>query len=208
MDIHQPEHPVRSVRDFAFHIFTVTIGILIALGLEALVEAHRGRLLAAHARADFREEFRHNRAALLADEGKLQATQHELEGLIGYGRSRLAHKDAKVVDIAAARSFAFATATAWDTAVATQALLHLSFMETGAITAAVSAQSAFNALQNRAEAQWFELAAFGDPRAIADDQVAPALQKVTIAYAYASSVLAFEKTLIGTYDQALSALAP
>ena len=33
MDIHPPEGPVHSFKDFLFHLLTVTIGILIALSL-------------------------------------------------------------------------------------------------------------------------------------------------------------------------------
>jgi hypothetical protein len=37
MDLHPPGGPVRSVKDFFVHIGVVTLGILIALGLEQLV---------------------------------------------------------------------------------------------------------------------------------------------------------------------------
>jgi hypothetical protein len=39
MDLHPPGGPVRSVKDFFVHIGVVILGILIALGLEQLVEA-------------------------------------------------------------------------------------------------------------------------------------------------------------------------
>ena len=57
MDIHPPEHPIRSFRDFAVQIFTVTCGIIIALGLEALVvHRHEARLLR-ETRAEFSAEI-------------------------------------------------------------------------------------------------------------------------------------------------------
>lgn len=40
MDLHPPGGPVRSLKDFFVHIGVVTLGILIALGLEQLVEVH------------------------------------------------------------------------------------------------------------------------------------------------------------------------
>ena len=50
MDIHAPDKPVHSLREFFIHIAIVTIGILIALGLEGvrevkMIEWRVGRLL-------------------------------------------------------------------------------------------------------------------------------------------------------------------
>ena len=39
MEIHGPEGPTNSFKDFAIHIVIVTIGILIALGLEGIRES-------------------------------------------------------------------------------------------------------------------------------------------------------------------------
>ena len=42
MEVHPPDHPLRTWGDFWIHLGTITIGLLIALGLEATVEwAHR-----------------------------------------------------------------------------------------------------------------------------------------------------------------------
>jgi hypothetical protein len=46
MDLHPPGGPVRSLKDFFIHIGVVTPGILIALGLEQLVESHHRAHLA------------------------------------------------------------------------------------------------------------------------------------------------------------------
>jgi hypothetical protein len=45
MDIHPPHEPVRSVKDFLYHMLTIVLGILIALSLEGLVEWSRHRRL-------------------------------------------------------------------------------------------------------------------------------------------------------------------
>jgi hypothetical protein len=50
MELHAPGGPVRSLKDFFVHIGVVTLGILIALGLEQLVEAHHRSHLAKIAR--------------------------------------------------------------------------------------------------------------------------------------------------------------
>lgn len=35
MEVHPPHEPIHSWRDFLLHLLTITIGLLIALGLEA-----------------------------------------------------------------------------------------------------------------------------------------------------------------------------
>jgi hypothetical protein len=78
MDLHPPGAPVRSVKDFFVHIGVVTLGILIALGLEQLVEAHHRANLAKIAVAGFRKELAYNE-----DEVKYVLTRlPELQGKI------------------------------------------------------------------------------------------------------------------------------
>jgi len=60
MDLHPPGGPVRSLKDFFIHIGVVTLGILIALGLEQLVESHHRAHLAEVAVAGFRRELAFN----------------------------------------------------------------------------------------------------------------------------------------------------
>ena len=99
MDVHPPEAPIRSVLDFGLHILTVTIGILIALGLDALVTEYREMELANHARADFRDEIGRNRDKLVADQKSLAEVQGQIEGLIAYEQAKLADKPANLPTI-------------------------------------------------------------------------------------------------------------
>jgi hypothetical protein len=207
LDIEGPQSPIHSIRDFGIHIATVTIGILIALSLEALIEAHHDHMLVEHARDDFRSEFQGNRTALMKDLKAGAATKTELEALIAYGQNRLAGKKAALPQLASTRSFTQIHSTAWDTATATQAVIHLPFKEARLISTAQSKQVAFNLLENRAEDEWFELAAFGDPQQLPKEQIAPALQKVMIAYAYLVSTQDAERQLISAYSAALNQLA-
>jgi hypothetical protein len=38
LDVHAPHEPIRGWKDFLLHLFTIMVGLLIALGLEGLVE--------------------------------------------------------------------------------------------------------------------------------------------------------------------------
>jgi hypothetical protein len=67
MDIHAPHEPVHTWKDFAIHLAIVTIGLFIALMLEALVEYVHHRHIVAEARANIRQEIEHNDRAAQKD---------------------------------------------------------------------------------------------------------------------------------------------
>ncbi len=64
MEIHGPEGPTNSFKDFLIHIIIVTIGILIALGLEGIRETIHEHRVVRDARENFQVEFQANREHL------------------------------------------------------------------------------------------------------------------------------------------------
>lgn len=50
MEVHPPHSPIHSVKEFMVHLLAITIGLLIALGLEASVEWLHHRSLVREAR--------------------------------------------------------------------------------------------------------------------------------------------------------------
>ena len=50
LDVHPPHKAIEGVGEFFLHLFTITVGLLIAVGIEAAVERHQHRELAAEAR--------------------------------------------------------------------------------------------------------------------------------------------------------------
>ena len=67
MDVHAPHQPVHTWRDFAIHLTIVTIGLFIALSLEALVEYIHHRHLVAEARENIHRELEANHTAAQHD---------------------------------------------------------------------------------------------------------------------------------------------
>lgn len=65
MEIHPPEHPLHTRRDFLIHMGTITLGLLIALGLEATVEYAHHRHQVKETRAALAEELEVNKKATL-----------------------------------------------------------------------------------------------------------------------------------------------
>src|SRR5258705_482350 len=82
MDLHPPGGPVRSVKDFLVHIGVVTMGILIALGLEQIVEAHHRASLAKIAVAGFRRELEYDEARVKEVRERIPELQGKIEKAI------------------------------------------------------------------------------------------------------------------------------
>ena len=78
MEVHPPEHSIHNWRDFFVHIGTITIGLLIALGLEGLVEFYHHRELVHTARRDLRNEMLSNSKVLDGDERDLTFVHNSL----------------------------------------------------------------------------------------------------------------------------------
>jgi hypothetical protein len=57
LDVHSPHEPIIGWKDFLLHLFTITIGLLIALSLEGLVEWQHHRHLVYEAEASLYREI-------------------------------------------------------------------------------------------------------------------------------------------------------
>jgi len=74
MEIHAPHKPVLTLKEAAVHLTIVTIGILIALSLEGLLDRSRHAALVREARANVASELRSNK-------DKLERLISELPGM-------------------------------------------------------------------------------------------------------------------------------
>jgi hypothetical protein len=79
MDVHPPHGPIRSWKDFTLHLLTITIGLLIALTLEAAVQSLHHRHMVKEARANLRREIVENQKLYTQNLRSLQAKMVELQ---------------------------------------------------------------------------------------------------------------------------------
>ena len=63
LDVHPPHGPIHSIQEFMVHLRAITIGLLIALRLEATVEWRHHRSLASEAGENISHEIRDNVSA-------------------------------------------------------------------------------------------------------------------------------------------------
>ena len=64
IDVHPPHQPIHGWRDFFLHLATISIGLLIALSLEGLVEWQHHRHLVHEAQASLYGEIKTNESRL------------------------------------------------------------------------------------------------------------------------------------------------
>ena len=88
LDVHPPHEPVHGWRDLAIHLATITAGLLIALGLEAVVEAAHHHELAAQARENIEHELERNVEHAKVDIVNVQATISAIDTVLTTARQR------------------------------------------------------------------------------------------------------------------------
>src|ERR1700722_8796359 len=80
IDVHPPNEPIHSWRDFFLHLTTITIGLLIALSLEGCVEWRHHRHLVHEAEGSLQGEIKTNASNVA---GALEDARKEQETLAG-----------------------------------------------------------------------------------------------------------------------------
>jgi len=79
LDVHPPHEPIHSWRDFFVHLSTITVGLLIALGLENAVESLHHRDIVSEARENIRREIEQNQEAVKEDLTNLDANENGMK---------------------------------------------------------------------------------------------------------------------------------
>ena len=82
MEVHSPEYPIHTWRQFLIHMGTITLGLVIALGLEQAAEwaHHRHQLHVAE--DNLQIELEANRTTLAHDEAQLRESGGQLLGIL------------------------------------------------------------------------------------------------------------------------------
>ena len=145
-----PGKPIHSVRDFLVHIFTITVGILIALGLEQSVEAFHHRELANEARANIISELTDNKHNLDIVRRGIPKLMKEPEGVLKLVNEALAHNLRKTPPMGLHFDLATTTSTSWTTAQAVGALSYMDYREVKTYSEAYQLQKRFEDVQNAA----------------------------------------------------------
>jgi hypothetical protein len=171
MEMHAPGGPVRSLKDFLVHIGVVTLGILIALGLEQLVEAHHRSQLAKTAVASFRKELAYNQGQVTYMQDQISGLQAKMDKAIAQLSSVPTTGAVEPSIVYPGFSLEVVSSAAWDSAVATQALNELPFEAVTRYAQAYATLRVFADMERETLGVWKDLRRFGtDPAALSKDQ--------------------------------------
>lgn len=161
MEIHGPAGPTNSFKDFAIHIVIVTVGILIALGLDGIRETIHEHHVVRDARENFQAEFRANRLNL----------DKELQ----HNKKTLALLDQTIKDLPQLRQnpseFArrvavlgnsgyFFANSRWESALSSGAIGHMSVDEVNRYALVSFMVHTYTSLESQASTDWTNLEAF------------------------------------------------
>jgi len=207
LDVHEPEHPIHGVRDFLLHLFTITVGLLIALGLEASVEALHHRHQREEAESLIRHEIRSNLDLLhqgapgtLAERQQMMTVLRALEAFersapAALHDSDLVFHEAPIQD------------AAWRTASSTGALAYMDYAEVERFSDAYKEQALLQTMEEQALDDYLELlpilAHDSGSRVISPEIARQAIPFARRIVAHLDGMLAVGAGTIGTYDAAL-----
>jgi len=79
LDVHPPHEPIHSWRDFFVHLFTITVGLLIALGLENAADDLHHRHIVREARENIHREIVQNEQAVKEDLASLDTNEGKMK---------------------------------------------------------------------------------------------------------------------------------
>ncbi|NYF91157.1 hypothetical protein RBB79_16195 [Tunturiibacter empetritectus] len=152
MDVHAPHEPIHGVKDFLLHLLTITVGLLIAVGIEGCVERHREHKLANEARATMREEIEDNSKVMegaVADVQKEKSLMQKNMDLLSRIQVNPKDQESDGPSINASFSNKSLKGTAWKTAQTTGALGYMPYAEAQRYADIYQAQDAFLAAQDK-----------------------------------------------------------
>ena len=151
MDIHAPEHPIHTWREFGLHIAVVTVGILIAIGLEGVRESLVTHHLLRETRESFHDETSVELDYMSRELPRVVAGDRTLQALVGQmpelGRSHPEQVTAALKNVSNPNYF-FST-NAWQAALSTGSLAHMRPEEVSAYASCARASTIYSDWQQK-----------------------------------------------------------
>lgn len=152
MEVHAPHQPIFTLKEFLVHLLAITIGLLIAVGIEGCVELYHEHSLVKEARQTLRDEIQYNSdkmAEALPEIEKEKTSVSDSMKMLTRIVERPKDKAAQTGSISANYSLVGLHDTAWKTAQATGALSYMPYMEAQRYSDLYGSQQEFSAQQSK-----------------------------------------------------------
>ena len=208
LDVHAPEHSIGGVRDFFLHLFTITCGLLIALGLENAAEALHHRHERREAEEIIRRELEENRKDLQKGATVLAQERTSLLATLAFVEAR---SEAKPLSPSKEMGFAFQEVeiqdVAWRTASSTGVLSFMPYEEVEQFAEAYREQELLQTTEQRALDDFLQLSSFRsaweNPAAMSQERAKEAMPYVRRALGDLTGIFAIGQGTLEAYKEAL-----
>jgi hypothetical protein len=206
LDVHPPHHGVSGVRDFFIHLLTITVGLLIDLGLEASVEALQHRNERKEAEATLREELTQNRLTIVKIQKNSDLEYDEAAKSLKFLEDL---RDGKKGDPSALNwdfNVEPLQSAGWHTASATGALSYMRYEEVQRFSGAYQEQQLFEEAVARTIRDFALYATYvkeRDPREMKPQDVEGAINDLRQVSAGIATMSSLTRATLYLYDDAL-----
>jgi hypothetical protein len=208
MEIHAPHGPAHSFKEFLLQLVTITCGVLIALGLENVVQRRHQRSLIKESAANLAMEIRANRDTLERALEQMGKTQAELRTIMDVVHQLQANRTVKPGETTLSTAVTTLATTAWNTAAGTGALGLMKYRDVTRYTRVYDQQQQFMDVERRFHDAMLELESYGpllqgSYLRISDAQTIDAERAVGRAQVVTQMVRDIGKVLDGKYGEFL-----
>ena len=127
LDVHPPHEPVHTWRDFLLHLATITIGLLIALGLEGCVEWMHHRHLVHQAETSLRTEIENNDSTTQSLLAAVHKQQSVLQNDVALLNQEISNPKVPVTGLSLEFRLVTLDEVSWKTAQTTGAIAYMPY---------------------------------------------------------------------------------
>jgi hypothetical protein len=160
LDVHPPHEKMHGFKDFLLHLLTITIGLLIALGLEGCVEHWKQRELKKDADTKLRQEIRDNAKEIASVHNANATEQANLIRIVDFMNARKKNQSYDTHQIRLDFTLGDLKSASWKTAAATGALGFMDYDQVQRYAAVYQLQDKYSALQDQTIDEFLHLQSY------------------------------------------------
>jgi hypothetical protein len=150
LDVHPPHEKIHGIRDFFLHLLTITIGLLIAVGIEGCVEWQHHRHLAHEAEASLYSEIKSNASDMQGVIDDIHSQQKTLDSDVKVLQGFIEKRQMKDKSMSVTWRIRTFDEVSWKTAQSTGALAYMPYDHAKEYANIYSAQQDYNTIQHQA----------------------------------------------------------
>lgn len=208
IDVHPPHRAIESFRDFLLHLLTITVGLLIALGLEAGIELAHHRSLRREADANLHQELRDNQKDLAASRAAIAKERQNLVSILSFLETRIHNQPYTATELSLSYTLRGMRDASWRTAADTGALGYMDYSHVQHYADAYQVQEEYVRLERETLDDFLQLQSYVisgfDPDKITPAEAETASQDVRRALSHLAAMDQFAESLSRSYDHALA----